>query len=100
MAEEKKNNKIGKKQINEEKIDIPDSLPILVLRDIVVFPYMIVPLYVGRVKSKKAVDIALNSDRMILLLTQKDASVENPSIEEMYRVGTVALIVRMLKLPD
>ncbi|MEN8152390.1 MAG: endopeptidase La [Acidobacteriota bacterium] len=100
MAEEKNKKKINKKQINEEKIDIPDSLPVLVLRDIVVFPYMIVPLYVGRVKSKKAVDKALNGDRMILLLTQKDAAVEDPSIDEMYRMGTVALIVRMLKLPD
>ncbi len=84
----------------EEKLHIPDTLPVLVLRDIVVFPYMIVPLYVGRAKSKQAVDTALNSNRMILLLTQKDANLEDPSPEEMYRVGTAALIVRMLKLPD
>jgi ATP-dependent Lon protease len=89
-----------KKEENGEKINIPENLPVLVLRDIVVFPYMIVPLYVGRPKSKKAIDRVLNSDRMILLLTQKDSNIENPNAEEMYRVGTVALIVRMLKLPD
>ena len=84
----------------EEKLQIPDTLPVLVLRDIVVFPYMIVPLYVGRAKSKQAVDTALNTNRMILLLTQKDANIEDPSPEEMYKIGTAALIVRMLKLPD
>ena len=84
----------------DEKLQIPTVLPVLVLRDIVVFPYMIVPLYVGRSKSKRAVDKALNSDRMILLLTQKDANLEDPNADELYMSGTVALIVRMLKLPD
>jgi len=101
MAEEQKN--IPAQQEKEEKLDkikVPESLPVLVLRDIVVFPYMIVPLYVGRAKSKKAVDAALNSDRLILLLTQKDMNVEDPSEEQLYQSGTVALIVRMLKLPD
>ncbi len=100
MAEEKKNKAIDIKKENAEKLDIPEKIPVLVLRDIVVFPYMIVPLYVGRVKSKRAIDKALNGDRMILLLTQKDATVENPKPDEMYKMGTVALIVRMLKLPD
>jgi ATP-dependent Lon protease len=101
MAEEQ-NNIIPKQEKEEklEKIKIPETLPVLVLRDIVVFPYMIVPLYVGRAKSKKAVDSALNTDRLILLLTQKDISVEEPNEEQMYQYGTVALIVRMLKLPD
>lgn len=88
------------KKDDDERIDIPESLPVLVLRDIVVFPYMIVPLYVGRSKSKRAVDKVLNSDRMILLLTQKDPNVEDPQSNELYMSGTVALIVRMLKLPD
>jgi len=100
LAEEKKNKAIDIKKENAEKLDIPEKIPVLVLRDIVVFPYMIVPLYVGRVKSKRAIDKALNGDRMILLLTQKDATVENPKPDEMYKMGTVALIVRMLKLPD
>lgn len=88
------------KKDDDERIDIPERLPVLVLRDIVVFPYMIVPLYVGRSKSKRAVDKVLNSDRMILLLTQKDPNVEDPDSNELYLSGTVALIVRMLKLPD
>jgi len=83
-----------------ENLRIPEELPVLILRDVVVFPYMIVPLYVGRPKSKRAVDQSLNSDRMILLLTQKQAEVEDPTPDEMYLTGTVALIVRMLKLPD
>ena len=83
-----------------ENMQIPDELPVLILRDVVVFPYMIVPLYVGRPKSKRAVDHSLNSDRMILLLTQKQAEVEDPTPDEIYLTGTVALIVRMLKLPD
>lgn len=101
MAEEKKEIKKRKqKEDEEEKLVVPETLPVLVLRDIVVFPYMIVPLYVGRSKSKKAVDKALNSDRMILLLTQKDPNIEDPGEEQLYKVGTVGLIVRMLKLPD
>ena len=89
-----------KKEEVSESIQIPEKLPILMLRDIVVFPYMIVPLYVGRPKSKQAVDHALNSDRMILLLTQRQAEVEDPTSDELYLTGTAALIVRMLKLPD
>ncbi|MCP4218945.1 MAG: endopeptidase La [bacterium] len=88
------------KPVLEDSLHIPETLPILVLRDIVVFPYMIVPLYVGRTKSKRAVDKVLNSDRMILLLTQKDSSDEDPDPNHLYMTGTVALIVRMLKLPD
>jgi ATP-dependent Lon protease len=84
----------------EQKLNIPQKLPILLLRDIVVFPYMIVPLFVGREKSKNAIDHALSSHRMILLLTQKDTETEDPKREEVYDMGTVALIMRMLKLPD
>jgi ATP-dependent Lon protease len=101
MTEEKNNIPARlEKEEKLEKVKIPNKLPVLVLRDIVVFPYMIVPLYVGRAKSKKAVDVALNSDRLILLLTQKDQNVEDPGQDQMYQFGTVALIVRMLKLPD
>src|SRR5512136_669675 len=84
----------------EQKLQIPPRLPVLLLRDITVFPYMIVPLFVGREKSKNAVDQALSSHRMILLLTQKDMETEDPKREEVYDMGTVALIMRMLKLPD
>jgi len=84
----------------EQKLNIPQRLPILLLRDIVVFPYMIVPLFVGREKSKNAIDHSLSSHRMILLLTQRDMETEDPKREEVYDMGTVALIMRMLKLPD
>ena len=83
-----------------QKLQVPTKLPVLLLRDIVIFPYMIAPLFVGREKSKNAIDAALSGSRMILLLTQKDMEIEDPKREEVYDVGTVALIMRMLKLPD
>jgi ATP-dependent Lon protease len=84
----------------DQKLQIPQKLPVLLLRDIVVFPYMIAPLFVGREKSKNAIDHSLSTHRMILLLTQKEMEVEDPKREDVYDVGTVALIMRMLKLPD
>ncbi|MCX7794329.1 MAG: endopeptidase La [Thermodesulfovibrionales bacterium] len=87
-------------QKEEKEIVIPDTLPVLPVRDIVVFPYMIIPLFVGRDISIKAIDSALNSNRLILLLTQKDLSVETPGPEDLYHTGTVGMIMRMLKLPD
>jgi ATP-dependent Lon protease len=83
-----------------QKLHIPGKLPVLLLRDIVIFPYMIAPLFVGREKSKNAIDQSLSTNRMILLLTQKDMEAEDPKREEVYEMGTVALIMRMLKLPD
>jgi ATP-dependent Lon protease len=84
----------------DQKLQIPEKLPLLLLRDIVVFPYMIAPLFVGREKSKNAIDHSLATHRMILLLTQKEMEVEDPKREDVYDIGTVALIMRMLKLPD
>ncbi len=85
---------------DEKEIEIPDTLPVLPVRDIVIFPYMIIPLFVGREISIKAIDQALNTNRLILLLTQKDLNIESPTPEDLYKVGTVGLIMRMLKLPD
>ncbi len=84
----------------DKKLHVPKELPILMLRDIVVFPYMVIPLFVGREKSKNAIDYSLSSNRMILLLTQKNMEIEEPKRSDIYNVGTVALIMRMLKLPD
>ena len=84
----------------EKEVQIPDSLPVLPVRDIVVFPYMIIPLFVGREVSIKAIDKALAGNRMVLLLTQKDLVIENPTVNDLYTVGTVGMIMRMLKLPD
>jgi len=84
----------------DKEVEIPESLPVLPVRDIVVFPYMILPLFVGREISIKAIEHSLNSNRMVLLLTQKDLNIENPTPEDLFSVGTVALVMRMLKLPD
>jgi ATP-dependent Lon protease len=80
--------------------EIPDLLPLLPVRDIVIFPYMTLPLFVGREGSISAVDEALAHDRYIFLATQKDPTVEDPKQDELYRTGTVAMIMRMIKLPD
>ncbi len=79
---------------------IPSELPLLPIRDVVIFPFMIMPLFVGRESSIKAVDEALNGDRLIFLATQKNVAEENPSPDEIYQVGTISMIMRMLKLPD
>ncbi len=84
----------------EQKFDVPSQLPLIPLRDVVIFPYMIFPLFIGREKSVKAVDKALSENRMVILVTQKDASVEEPTMENLYEIGTAAVIMRMLKLPD
>ena len=84
----------------DKEIEIPDTLPVLPVRDIVVFPYMILPLFVGREMSIKAIEYSLSTNRMVLLLTQKDLNVENPTPEDLFSIGTVALVMRMLKLPD
>ncbi|TYB33666.1 MAG: endopeptidase La [Flexistipes sinusarabici] len=83
-----------------ENLEIPEILPLLPVRDMVVFPYMVLPLYVGRDASIAAVDEALSGERMIFLSTQKDAGIEEPDVKDIYNMGTAALILRMLKLPD
>ena len=84
-----------------EQVEIPQNLPMLPVRDIVVFPYMIIPLFVGRDSSIKSVEEALSrSDRLILLASQKEISDEHPSPDGIYKTGTVAMIMRMRKLPD
>ena len=85
---------------NDEVIHIPDVLPVMALKDVVLFPYVIVPLSVGREKSVKAVDQALAQNRLILLITQRDAKIEDPTPADLYEMGCVAVIMRMLKLPD
>ena len=84
----------------EQQLQIPNDLPVLPLRDIVIYPFMIVPLFVSREKSIRAVDEALGENRMILLASQRDLDKEEPAGEDLYNIGTVAVIMRMLKLPD
>ena len=86
--------------VKEGEIDIPSSMPLLPVRDIVVFNYMILPLFVGRDKSVQAIDAALNDNRYLLICSQKDEQTEDPGPDDVYQTGTVALIMRMLKMPD
>ncbi len=81
-------------------LPIPDILPVLPLKDVVVFPYIILPLSVSREKSINAVDAALAEQRIIMLVAQRDGQNDSPRPDELYSVGTVAAIMRMLKLPD
>src|SRR5215470_12753310 len=76
------------------------TLPLLPLRDVVVFPHMVIPLFVGRPKSIKALETAMEAGKSILLVAQKSAAKDEPSAEDMYVTGTVANILQMLKLPD
>src|SRR6185295_8102857 len=85
---------------DQQQIKIPDTLPVLPLPDSVVFPYMILPLFVNREKGAKAVDQSLAENRMILLVAQKNTNADDPKVEDLYKVGTVSVIMRMLKLPD
>lgn len=80
--------------------DIPAILPLMPVRDVVIFNDMLLPLFVGREKSVRAVEEAVTKDSFLMLVTQKDPSIENPKPDEIYTVGTVSRVLRMLKLPD
>ena len=85
---------------DERTMEIPERIPLLPVRDIVVFPYMILPLYVGRETSIRAVEESLTRNRFIFLASQKDLAEENPTEASIYTTGTVAMIMRMRKLSD
>src|SRR5574340_1370372 len=76
------------------------KLPLLPLRDVVVFPHMVIPLFVGRPKSIKALEAAMESGKHILLVAQKSAAKDEPTLDDLYTIGSVASILQMLKLPD
>lgn len=91
--------------IDEESINLDDfnnveSMPMLALRDVVVYPSMVIPLFIGRDKSVKALEDAINGNKKILLVTQKESSYDNPTIEDLYKVGTISNVLQLLKLPD
>ena len=75
-------------------------VPLLPLRDVVVYPHLVIPLFVGRAKSVKALEIASNSNKQILLVAQKSANKDEPDAEDLYDIGTMATVLQMLKLPD
>jgi ATP-dependent Lon protease len=89
-----------KKEPEKDLFSTPETLPLLPVKDIVVFPFMVLPLFVSREKSIKSLEEALSKDRLIFLVAQKNISEEEPSPKDLYRVGTVALIMKMLKLSD
>ena len=76
------------------------AIPVLPLRDVVVYPHMVIPLFVGREKSINALDTAMQEDKKILLVAQKNAEVDDPSIEDIHEIGTLSTILQLLKLPD
>src|SRR5712692_6326145 len=76
------------------------TYPLLPLRDVVVFPHMVIPLFVGRQKSIKALESAMESGKSIMLVAQKSAAKDEPGPEDMYSLGSIASILQMLKLPD
>ena len=82
--------------ISSEKIEIP----VLPLRDVVVYPYMVIPLFVGREKSIKCVEASMAQNKKIMLISQKEASIDEPKFEDLFKIGTIASILQMLKLPD
>jgi len=84
----------------KEPIEIPEIIPLLPVRDIVIFNHMFLPLYVGRESSINAVDEALDKDRLILLVTQKDPNNDSPKPDDIYIIGTAAMIMKKFKLPD
>ena len=88
--------------IEEDDLDIemPTTLPLLPVRDVVIFSDMLLPLFIGREKSLRAVEEAVASEGYLLLATQKDPAIENPDTADIYTTGTIGRVLRMLKLPD
>ncbi|MCK4648627.1 LON peptidase substrate-binding domain-containing protein, partial [bacterium] len=84
----------------KKEIKIPPTLPLLPLREMVVFPHMIIPLFVGREKSLKSLDEATLHDRLILLVAQRAGNIERPTPSDIFDIGTVAEVLQLLKLPD
>ena len=75
-------------------------VPVLPLRDVVVYPHMVIPLFVGREKSIRALEAAMDDDKRILLVAQKSAEVDDPQVDDIHELGTLSIILQLLKLPD
>src|SRR5262252_6663643 len=86
--------------MTNENLSAPNQYPLLPLRDVVVFPHMVIPLFVGRPKSIKAMEIAMEAGKSILLVAQKSAAKDEPGAEDLYKIGCISNILQMLKLPD
>ena len=81
-------------------LTIPDELPVLPLRELVVFPYMVVPLFIARERSIAAIEDALAGDRLLMVTAQRDSDIETPEPDDLYRVGTVVMVMRILRMAD
>jgi ATP-dependent Lon protease len=86
--------------MSDQGSKLRNGVPILPLRDVVVYPHMVIPLFVGREKSIVALDEAMNADKQILLVAQRQADIDEPTLDDIYEVGTLATILQLLKLPD
>ena len=84
----------------EEYVEVPARLPVVALRDLVFFPYIVLPILIGRERSMTALREAQDNEGLVLLVTQKDPSVDDPGGNELFRVGTIARIVQVTQLPD
>ena len=100
MGETDKDDLISIIEEEDPEATIPTTLPMMPVRDVVIFTDMLLPLFVGREKSVNAIEEAIAKDRYLFVATQVDPNIENPKAEEIYRIGTVSRILRMLKLPD
>jgi ATP-dependent Lon protease len=100
MGQEDKDDLIHLIDQDEKDDDIPDTMPLMPVRDVVIFSDMLLPLYVGRERSIRAVEEAVTHDGYLLLVTQKDPTIEDPSTDEIFDIGTVSRVLRILKLPD
>ncbi|MDR3319436.1 MAG: endopeptidase La [Desulfovibrio sp.] len=89
-----------KSNVETLALDIPDFLPVLPVRDVIIFNYMILPLFIGREKSVKAVESSLKEGRHLLVVAQKEENVEDPGVDDLYRMGTVVQVIRLLNMPD
>src|SRR3954470_2540233 len=89
-----------RRRMEHETVTVGTKYPVLPLRDIVVFPYMIVPLFVGREKSVKALESAMRDNKQILLVTQKSAQQDDPTAGDLFDIGTLGTVLQLLKLPD
>ena len=100
MAETDKDDLISILEEDEKKGELPSSLPLMAVRDVVVFTDMLLPLFVGREKSVRAIEKAVSKDGYLFLATQRDQASESPKTSDIYEVGTISRVLRMLKLPD
>ena len=95
MAETDKDDLVSLLEDTDGKIDIPEIMPLLPVRDVVIFTDMVLPLFIGRERSVKAVDKSMGGDRLLFLSTQKDPSIEDPKPDDIYKVGTICRILRI-----